>query len=92
MGRFIDADLAAQKFMVLAEEPDYQHEDEDWRSGLYMAESALDEVPTADVVEQLFADLDAILRRSKTTLIGQSFYCSVLDGYVAELKRKYGVD
>lgn len=42
--------------------------------------------------EQIFTDLSDILRRSKTTLIGQQFYCSVLDSYVAELKKKYGVD
>ena len=42
--------------------------------------------------EQIFADLSDILRRSKTTIIGQQFYCSVLDSYVAELKKKYGVD
>lgn len=42
--------------------------------------------------EQIFADLSDILRRSKTTLIGQQFYCSVLDSYVAELKKKYGVN
>ena len=90
--RLVDAELAAQKFMILANEPDYQHEGEDWRSGLYMAESALDGLPTANVVEQIFTDLDSILRRSKTTLIGQPFYCSVLDSYVVELKKKYGVN
>lgn len=42
--------------------------------------------------EQIFSDLAEIMRRSKTTLIGQPFYCSVLDSYVVELKKKYGVD
>lgn len=46
----------------------------------------------AAAAEQIFTDLGGILRRSKTTLIGQQFYCSVLDSYVAELKKKYGVD
>ena len=80
--RLIDADLAAKKLMVLAKEPDYQHEDEDWRVGLYMAESALDEVPTATVVEQIFADIDKL-------------HLHVANEYEArayeELKKKYGV-
>lgn len=42
--------------------------------------------------EQIFADLSDILRRSKTTLIGQQFYNSVLDIYITELKKKYGVN
>ena len=47
--RLIDADLAAEKLNDLAMEPDYQHEGEDWRSGLYMAESVLDELNTNEI-------------------------------------------
>lgn len=56
--RLIDADVAAKEFMVLAKEPDYQHEDEDWRSGLYMAEEALYRLPAVDIAEQIFKDLE----------------------------------
>ena len=88
--RLIDADIAAKKFMVLAKEPDYQHEDEDWRSGLYMAESAFDEVPAVDV-EQIFADIESAMRLSKTTHVGQQFYGLVLETCINNIKKKYGV-
>lgn len=80
--RLIDADVAAKKFMVLAKEPDYQHEDEDWRSGLYMAESALDEIPTSDIVEQIFADIDKLHLHVSNEYEARAY---------EELKKKYGV-
>lgn len=89
--RLIDADVAAKKFMVLAKEPDYQHEDEDWRSGLYMAESALDEIPTSDIVDQILADIESAMRLSKITHVGQQFYGLVLETCVNNIKKKYGV-
>lgn len=91
MGRLIDAELAAEKFMVLAKEPDYQHEGEDWRSGLYMAESALDEVPTTNLAEQIFEDIECAMRLSKTTHVGQQFYGLVLETCITNIKKKYGV-
>ena len=66
-----------------------------WLTEAIARESAYDEGYEAGkqaAAEQIFADLSDILRRSKTTIIGQQFYCSVLDSYVAELKKKYGVD
>ena len=54
--RLIDADVAAKEFMVLAKEPDYQHEGEEWRSGLYMAEEALYRLPAVDVVEVKYGE------------------------------------
>ena len=60
--RLIDADRALEKIRVLEKEPDYQHEGEEWRSGLYLAETVLDEVPTATGycnVEELYKELDA---------------------------------
>ena len=56
--RLIDADLAAEMIRDLAKEPDYQHEGEDWRSGLYMAEEVLDRLPAVDIVEQIFTDIE----------------------------------
>ncbi len=69
--------------MTLAMEPDYQHEDEDWRTGLFIAESALDEVPTSNVVEQLFEDICKIGGCSR------GIFLNPWD--ITELKEKYGV-
>ena len=89
--RLIDADLAIEKIRVLEKEPDYQHEDEDWSVGLCMAESVLDEVPTTNLAEQIFADIERAMRLSKTTHVGQQFYGLVLETCVNNLKKKYGV-
>ena len=89
--RLIDADVAAKELMVLAKEPDYQHEGEDWRSGLYMAEEALDRLPAVDIVEQIFADIESAMRLSKTTHVGQQFYGLVLETCINNIKKKYGV-
>ena len=89
--RLIDADLALEKISVLEKEPDYQHEGEEWRSGLYMAETVLDELPTSDIVEQIFADIKSAMRHSKTTHVGQQFYGLVLETCVNNIKKKYGV-
>lgn len=51
MSRYIDEEAVKKKIALMQREPDYQHENEDWRVGLYMAEDAIDEAPTADVVE-----------------------------------------
>ena len=66
-----------------------------WLTDVIAKETAYDEgykVGQQAAAEQIFADLSDILRRSKTTLIGQQFYHSVLDNYIAELKKKYEVD
>ena len=89
--RLIDADLALEKIRVLEKEPDYQHEGEEWRSGLYMAETVLDELPTSELVEQIFADIESAMRLSKTTHVGQQFYSLVLETCVNNIKKKYGV-
>ena len=65
-----------------------------WLTDVIAKETAYDEGYEAGkqaAVEQIFADLSDILRRSKTTIIGQQFYHSVLDIYITELKKKYGV-
>ena len=41
--------------------------------------------------EQIFADIESAMQRSKTTLVGQQFYHVVLENYIEELKKKYGV-
>ena len=89
--RLIDADLAIEKIRVLEKEPDYQHEDEDWSVGLCMAEQAIDDVPTSDIVEQIFADIESAMRLSKTTHVGQQFYSLVLETCLNNIKKKYGV-
>lgn len=43
------------------------------------------------VTEELFADIERAMQRSKTTLVGQQFYHVVLENYIEELKKKYGV-
>ena len=49
--RFIDAEIAEKIIAEMAREPNYQHEGENWKSGLGMATSAIEKTPTADVVE-----------------------------------------
>jgi hypothetical protein len=51
MPRYIDAHVAESLIAEMAREPEYKHEDEDWKMGLCMAERAISETPTADVVE-----------------------------------------
>ena len=80
--RLIDVDIAAKEFMVLTKEPDYQHEGEDWRSGLYMAEEVLDRLPTSDIVEQIFADIDKLHLHVSNEYEARAY---------EELKKKYGV-
>ena len=89
--RLIDADLALEKIRVLEKEPDYQHEDEDWSVGLCMAEQTIEDVPTSNVVEQIFADIESAMRLSKTTHVGQQFYGLVLETCINNIKKKYGV-
>ena len=89
--RLIDADLAKQKIVALEHEPAYQHEGEDWSVGLCMAESVLDEIPTSDIAEQIFADIESAMRLSKTTHVGQQFYGLILEDYIEGMKKKYGV-
>jgi hypothetical protein len=89
--RLIDADLAKQKIVTLEHEPDSQHEGEDWSAGLCMAESVLDEVPTSDIAEQIFTDIESAMRLSKTTHVGQQFYGLVLETCVNNIKKKYGI-
>ena len=45
-GRLIDADEPMTKISTMMQEPDYQHEGEDWMVGLIMARDAIDEAPT----------------------------------------------
>jgi hypothetical protein len=66
-----------------------------WLAEAIAKETAYDEGYEAGkqaAAEQFFTDLSDILRRSKTTIIGQQFYSRVLDIYITELKKKYGVD
>ena len=41
--------------------------------------------------EQIFADIESALRLSKTTHVGQQFYGLVLETYINNIKKKYGV-
>ena len=41
--------------------------------------------------EQIFSELESALRLSKTTHVGQQFYGLVLETYVNNIKKKYGV-
>ena len=86
--RLIDADVAAKQFMVLAKEPDYQHEGEDWRSGLYMAESVLDEIPNA--AEELINEIYLGVRRECVDEDG-SFMPGPFMNLMLDIKQKYGV-
>ena len=45
-GRLIDTDEPMTKISTMMQEPDYQHEGEDWMVGLIMARDALDDAPT----------------------------------------------
>lgn len=44
--RLIDADAVMEKISLFMNEPDYQHEGENWMVGLIMARDAIDEQPT----------------------------------------------
>jgi hypothetical protein len=50
MARYIDADIAEEIIAEKAKEANYQHEGEDWKCGLCMAQTAIEETPTVDVV------------------------------------------
>lgn len=45
-GRMIDVDKPMTKISTMMQEPDYQHEGENWMVGLIMARDAIDEAPT----------------------------------------------
>lgn len=45
-GRLIDADEPMTKISTMMQEPDYQHEGENWMVGLIMARDAIDDAPT----------------------------------------------
>lgn len=45
-GRLIDADEPITKISTMMQEPDYQHEGENWMIGLIMARDAIDDAPT----------------------------------------------
>ena len=45
-GRLIDADELMTKISTMMQEPDYQHDGEDWMIGLIMARDAIDNAPT----------------------------------------------
>lgn len=49
--RLIDADTAIRKLQDKGEEPMYQHTDEDWKCGLFMAEDIINDLPTIDLVK-----------------------------------------
>ena len=88
--RLIDADLALEKIRVLEKEPDYQHEDEDWSVGLCMAEQAIDDVPTATVVEELINEIYLGVRRDCVDEDG-SFMPGLFMNLLLDIKKKYGV-
>jgi hypothetical protein len=66
MARYIDANTVQLKIIKVMREPDYQHENEDWRTGLCIADDIINEQPTADVVEvkrgkwELYGDDDSM--------------------------------
>ena len=41
--------------------------------------------------EEVFADIEAAMRLSKTTHVGQQFYGLVLETCINNIKKKYGV-
>lgn len=45
-GRLIDANEPMTKISTMMQEPDYQHEGENWMVGLIMAMDAINEAPT----------------------------------------------
>jgi hypothetical protein len=50
--RLIDANKFQETLDKVSREPDYQHEGEDWRSGICLAGCLLDQEPTADSYSQ----------------------------------------
>jgi len=56
-GRLIDADEPMTKISTMMQEPDYQHEGENWMIGLIMARDAIDDAPT--VIEEEGSETDA---------------------------------
>lgn len=73
MPRYIDAHVAESLIAEMAREPEYQHEDEDWTMGLCMAERAISETPTANVVEVVrCSECDHFLE------CGEEGYCIIM--------------
>jgi hypothetical protein len=54
MPKLINAGDLNEKLNEMSGEPDYQHPDEDWRCGLHMAMSAVDEAPAVDAVKVVY--------------------------------------
>lgn len=50
--RLIDANKFQETLTKACREPEYQHEDEDWRDGLSLAGCLLDDEPTIDSYNQ----------------------------------------
>ena len=50
--RLIDANALKVALDKCGKEPDYQHEGEDWRNGICIAENLIDNAPTVDVKEE----------------------------------------
>ena len=49
--RYIDANELQKRLAQIANEPDYLHEGETWDTGVCLAGTQVDLIPTADVVE-----------------------------------------
>ena len=61
--RFINANKFQETLDKVSREPDYQHEGEDWRSGLGLAGCLLDQEPTVDSEDKKFQDFVDFLGR-----------------------------
>ena len=69
--RLIDANKFQKTLNKVSREPDYQHEGEDWRSGLCLAGCLLDQEPTVDSFEdqnKKFYDFVDFLGKQMRTL------------------------
>jgi hypothetical protein len=69
--RLIDANKFQETLDKVSREPDYQHEGEDWRSGICLAGCLLDQEPTVDSFEdqnKKFYDFVDFLGRYMRTL------------------------
>ena len=65
-----------------------------WLTDAIAKESAYDEgfeVGRQSVAEEIFEELEAAMQRSKTTHAGWEFFGMILEDYVEDMKKKYGV-
>lgn len=75
MARYIDANKLQERLTQIANEPDYQHEGENWSVGVCLAGLQVDDMPTEDVQEVKHGELKDIADFGNGICIGYCSHC-----------------